>query len=93
MISRVYDVPLSPLTLLSSARHAFASNVAVMDGDGTEVTFAELGGDDDAMACAMRAIGVRVALLDSLAGQVLLVSATLATLTATACSRRTMKTR
>ncbi|MWA07354.1 AMP-binding protein [Actinomadura sp. LD22] len=68
MISRANHVPLSPLTFLSRARHAFGGKVAVVDGDATEVTFSELATDCDMMAGALRASGIRagdrVAVLD-----------------------------
>jgi fatty-acyl-CoA synthase len=61
-------VPLSPLTFLARARHAFGSKLAVVDGDGSQVSYAELGRDCDAMAGALRASGAgagqRVAVLD-----------------------------
>ncbi len=61
-------VPLSPLTFLARARHAFPGKIAVVDGDGTEVSYETLGRDADAMAGALRAGGIRpgdrVAMLD-----------------------------
>jgi fatty-acyl-CoA synthase len=68
MMSQANQVPLSPLSFLARARRAFAAKVAVADGDGTEVSYAELGRDADAMAGALRACGIRpgdrVAVLD-----------------------------
>jgi fatty-acyl-CoA synthase len=61
-------VPLSPLSFLARARRAFASKVAAVDADGTEVSYAELGDDCQAMAGALRSGGIgrgeRVAVLD-----------------------------
>jgi fatty-acyl-CoA synthase len=68
MIGRANHVPLSPLTFLARARSAFGDKLAVVDGDGSEVSYRELGRDCDAMAGALRASGVRagdrVAVLD-----------------------------
>ena len=68
MITRANHVPLSPLSFLARARRAFADKVAVVDADGTEVSYAQLGQDCDAMAGALRASGIgpgdRVAVLD-----------------------------
>jgi fatty-acyl-CoA synthase len=62
------QVPLSPLTFLARARRAFPGKVAVVDGDGTEVSYETLGRDCDALAGALRADGIRpgerVAVLD-----------------------------
>ncbi|HTT52180.1 MAG TPA: AMP-binding protein [Streptosporangiaceae bacterium] len=67
-MSQANQVPLSPLSFLARARRAFADRVAVVDGDGTEVSYAGLGRDCDALARAVRASGVRpgerVAVLD-----------------------------
>ena len=67
-MSLANHVPLSPLTFLSRARRAFPGKVAVVDGDGTEVSYETLGRDGDAMAGALRAGGIRpgdrVAMLD-----------------------------
>jgi fatty-acyl-CoA synthase len=61
-------VPLSPLTFLARARLAFPGKIAVIDADGTEVSYQTLAGDCDAMAGALRADGIqpgeRVAVLD-----------------------------
>jgi fatty-acyl-CoA synthase len=61
-------VPLSPLTFLARARRAFGPKTAVIDADGTAVTYQELGRDCDALAGALRADevqpGDRVAVLD-----------------------------
>jgi fatty-acyl-CoA synthase len=61
-------VPLSPLTFLARARRAFPGKVAVVDGDGTEISYETFGRDCDAMAGALRADGIRpgdrVAVLD-----------------------------
>ena len=68
MMCQANQVPLSPLSFLARARRAFAAKVAVVDADGTEVSYAELGHDADAMAAALRAYGIRpgdrVAVLD-----------------------------
>ncbi|HEX3922089.1 MAG TPA: AMP-binding protein [Streptosporangiaceae bacterium] len=68
MRSQANHVPLSPLTFLARARRAFAGRTAVIDADGTDVSYAELGRDCDALAAALRAGGVapgeRVAVLD-----------------------------
>ncbi len=68
MISRANHVPLSPLGFLDRARRVFAGKVAVVDPGGTEISYAELGRDCDALAGALRAAGVqpgdRVAILD-----------------------------
>jgi len=68
VISRANHVPLSPLGFLDRARRVFAGKVAVVDPGGTEISYAELGRDCDALAGALRASGVqpgdRVAILD-----------------------------
>jgi fatty-acyl-CoA synthase len=68
MMSQANHVPLSPLSFLARARRAFAGKLAVVDADGTEVSYGELGRDCDAMAAALRADGIRpgdrVAVLD-----------------------------
>jgi len=68
VISRANHVPLSPLGFLDRARRVFAGKVAVVDPGGTEISYAELGRDCDALAGALRAAGVqpgdRVAILD-----------------------------
>lgn len=68
MINAANQVPLSPLSFLSRARRAFPDRPAVIDADGTEVSYARLAADCDAMAGAVRAAGVgageRVAVLD-----------------------------
>jgi fatty-acyl-CoA synthase len=67
-MSLANHVPLSPLTFLSRACRAFPGKVAVVDGDGTEVSYETLGRDCAAMAGALRAGGIRpgdrVAVLD-----------------------------
>ena len=67
-MSLANHVPLSPLTFLARARRAFPGKTAVVDGDGTEVSYETLGRDCDAMAGALRAGGIRpgdrVAVLD-----------------------------
>jgi fatty-acyl-CoA synthase len=67
-MSLANHVPLSPLTFLARARRAFPGKIAVVDGDGTEVSYETLGQDADAMAGALRAGGIRpgdrVAMLD-----------------------------
>ena len=61
-------VPLSPLTFLARARHAYSRKTAVVDRDGTEVSYGEFAADADAVAGALRASGIRrgdrVAVLD-----------------------------
>ena len=61
-------MPLSPLTFLARARRAFLGKVAVVDVDGTEVSYDTLARDCDAMAGALRTDGIqpgdRVAVLD-----------------------------
>jgi fatty-acyl-CoA synthase len=61
-------VPLSPVSFLRRARRAFGGKVAVVDGDGTEVSYESLAADCDAMAGALRGGGIRpgerVAILD-----------------------------
>jgi fatty-acyl-CoA synthase len=68
MISAANHVPLTPLTFLERARRAFLAKAAVIESDGTAVSYAELGRDCDTMAGALRAHGVRpgerVAVLD-----------------------------
>jgi fatty-acyl-CoA synthase len=68
MLTAANHVPLSPLTFLVRARRAFGARTAVVDPDGTEVSYAELARDCDALAAALRASGVapgeRVAVLD-----------------------------
>ncbi len=67
-MNQANHVPLSPLTFLARARRAFPGKTAVVDGDGTEVSYETLGRDCDAMAGALRAGGIRpgdrVAVLD-----------------------------
>ncbi|MPZ24939.1 MAG: AMP-binding protein [Micromonosporaceae bacterium] len=67
-MSDANHVPLSPLTFLTRARRAFPTKTAVLDADGTEVTYEALAADCDALAGALRAAGVRpgerVAVLD-----------------------------
>jgi 3-(methylthio)propionyl---CoA ligase len=62
------QVPLSPLTFLDRARRVYGAKTAVIDVDGTGLTYAALGRDCDAMAGALRGSGVRagerVAVLD-----------------------------
>jgi fatty-acyl-CoA synthase len=61
-------VPLSPLSFLARARQAFGGKVAVVDGDGTEISYETLASDCEAMAGALLADGIRlgdrVAVLD-----------------------------
>jgi fatty-acyl-CoA synthase len=68
VISEANRVPLSPVTFLARARRAFADKIAVVDVDGSEVSYAQLGQDCDAMAGTLRAAGIgrgeRVAVLD-----------------------------
>jgi fatty-acyl-CoA synthase len=68
VISDANYVPLSPLTFLARARRAFPTKTAVIDIDGTEVTYEELAAGCDTLAGALRAGGVvpgeRVAVLD-----------------------------
>ncbi len=60
-MSLANHVPLSPLTFLARARRAFPGKIAVVDGDGTEVSYETLGRDCAAMAGALRAGGIRPA--------------------------------
>jgi fatty-acyl-CoA synthase len=68
VISDANHVPLSPLTFLARARRTFPTRTAVVDTDGTEVTYEQLAADCDALAGALRATGIRpgdrVAVLD-----------------------------
>jgi len=68
VIGEANNVPLSPLAFLARARRVHPGKAGVVDTDGTEVSYAELGRDCDAMAGALRADGVqpgdRVAMLD-----------------------------
>jgi fatty-acyl-CoA synthase len=68
VISDANHVPLSPLTFLARARRTFPTSTAVVDVDGTEVSYAQLAADCDALAGSVRAAGVRpgerVAVLD-----------------------------
>jgi fatty-acyl-CoA synthase len=68
VISPANHVALSPLSFLARARRAFPEKTAVVDVDGTEVTYEDFGRDCDALAGALRADGVqpgdRVAVLD-----------------------------
>ena len=59
MISPANHVPLSPLSFLARAQRVFPEKVAVVDGDGTPVSYAEFGSDCDALAGALRADDVR----------------------------------
>ena len=67
-MSLANHVPLSPLTFLARACRAFPGKIAVVDGDGTAVSYETLGRDCAAMAGALRAGGIRpgdrVAVLD-----------------------------
>ena len=68
MINDANHVPLSPISFLARARRAFPARTAVIDGDGSEVCYADLAADCDALAGALRTDGVRpgdrVAVLD-----------------------------
>jgi fatty-acyl-CoA synthase len=68
VLSDANYVPLSPISFLRRARRAFGDKVAVVDGDGTEVSYESLAMDGDALAAALRAGGIRpgerVAVLD-----------------------------
>ena len=68
MTNDANHVPLSPLTFLARARRIFPTRTAVVDDDGTELSYGELAADCDALAGALRAGGVRpgerVAVLD-----------------------------
>jgi len=61
-------VPLSPISFLLRSRRAYPTKPAVIDIDGTVVTYEELARDADTMAGALRAGGIargdRVAILD-----------------------------
>jgi fatty-acyl-CoA synthase len=68
VINDANHVPLSPVSFLARARRAFPTRTAVVEGDGSAVSYAELAADCDALAGALRADGVgpgdRVAVLD-----------------------------
>jgi fatty-acyl-CoA synthase len=68
VINDANHVPLSPLTFLARARRAFPTKTALIDSDGSEVSYGYLAADCDALANALRASGVhpgeRVAVLD-----------------------------
>jgi fatty-acyl-CoA synthase len=68
MINDANHVSLSPISFLARARRAFPARTAVIDGDGSEVSYADLAADCDALAGALRTDGVRpgdrVAVLD-----------------------------
>jgi fatty-acyl-CoA synthase len=59
MINRASHVPLSPLTFIARARRGFATKSAVYEDDGTQVNYAQLGDECDALAGALRSSGVR----------------------------------
>jgi fatty-acyl-CoA synthase len=59
MINAANRAPLTPLSFLTRARRAYPDKPAVVEGDGTTVTYAELGHDCDTMAGALRAGGLR----------------------------------
>jgi acyl-CoA synthetase (AMP-forming)/AMP-acid ligase II len=54
MINDANHVPLSPISFLARARRAFPARTAVIDGDGSEVSYADLAADCDALAGALR---------------------------------------
>jgi fatty-acyl-CoA synthase len=68
VISEANHVPLSPISFLARARRAFPDKTAVIDADGSEVSYRALAADCDALAGAVRgggtAPGERVAVLD-----------------------------
>jgi fatty-acyl-CoA synthase len=68
VINAANHVPLSPLSFLDRARRASPDRTAVIDADGTGVTYGQLAADCDVLAGAVRAAGVhpgdRVAVLD-----------------------------
>ncbi|HEX7164538.1 MAG TPA: AMP-binding protein [Trebonia sp.] len=68
MIGAANHVPLSPISFLARARRAFPAKTAVVDTDGSAVSYQDLAADCDALAGALRASGVqpaeRVAVLD-----------------------------
>lgn len=68
MISGANHVPLSPVSFMARARRSFPAKTAVVDTDGSEVSYRDLAADCDALAGALRASGVqpgeRVAVLD-----------------------------
>src|SRR5260370_23744354 len=68
VINDANHVPLSPVSFLARARRAFPTRTAVVEDDGSAVSYAELAADCDALAGALRADGVgpgdRVAVLD-----------------------------
>jgi fatty-acyl-CoA synthase len=68
VISQANHVPLSPVSFLARARRTFPDKTAVIDADGSEVSYRTLAADCDALAGALRgsgtAAGDRVAVLD-----------------------------
>jgi fatty-acyl-CoA synthase len=68
VINEANHVPLSPISFLDRARKAFSAKIAVIDSDGTEVTYEQFAADCDALADTLRASGIRpgerVAVLD-----------------------------
>jgi fatty-acyl-CoA synthase len=67
-LSAANHVPLTPLSFLERAQRAFSEKVAVVEHDGSTVSYGELGQDCGTMAGALRADGLRrgerVAVLD-----------------------------
>src|SRR6201995_2711805 len=61
-------VPLSPLTFLARAARAYPERTAVVEADGTRVSYREVAADCAALAGALRGHGIapgdRVAILD-----------------------------
>jgi fatty-acyl-CoA synthase len=68
VISPASHVPLSPVGFLQRARHVYPSKAAVIEADGSVVTYEQLARNADAIAGALRGSGAttgeRFAILD-----------------------------
>jgi fatty-acyl-CoA synthase len=58
-LSAANHVPLTPLSFLKRVRRAFPEKVAVVEHDGSTVSYGEFSQDCDRMAGALRADGLR----------------------------------